>query len=332
MAVSPMKSNVHYDLHPSGLNAGFPMTGDGEWYPDMEPQAALRQIVAGQLEVVEANAPHVLAGTEVEALHDTRVAYRRMRECCRLLAAVLRPATGRVLIRELKWLGGTLGVVRDLDIVARELERLSRLLPAPDRVPMRAYAASMEQERAAASDRLRGVLASRRVQNIHARMRRLGAGEPGPLRAGRSATLHACVQPVLGALRDRALRHGRRIDRSAADTELHRLRVICKRLRYACEFLAPAYGRNVARYAGEVQRVQDLLGDHQDGVVSLAHLRRGIGMAYDCRRTGIDLGALLRAEHLLIERQRLLRNRYAEVWDRFAAARVQRLIEQKLAS
>ncbi len=288
------------------------------WHPEMAASDALAQIAAAQTSVMLANEPRVRAAVDVAALHDMRVACRRLREAVRLFAGILRPATARVLMRELKWLSAALGAARDVDVACRELRRLREGLTSKERHQLQAYIDWLVERRAGDRRRMLRVLTSRRFQQLQARLLALSGGAPGLMQSG-SPPLDAYVQPALDRLRARVLRDGMRLGPSAGDAALHRLRIRCKRLRYAYEFLAPAYGEHLRRQAGNVKRVQDLLGDHQDTVVALTCLHHDMGELCDHAHTGIDLSALLRLERLLRKRYRALRRRYAGVWQRFAS-------------
>src|SRR5262249_21895628 len=85
-----------------------------------------------------------------------------------------------------------------------------------------------------------------------------------------------------------------------ADEELHRIRILAKRARYAAELAVPAEGKAAGDFVREAKVFQDLLGEHQDAAV-----------AEDCLRTlaaGADSAAALAAGRL-VEVQRLSRER-----------------------
>ncbi len=86
---------------------------------------------------------------------------------------------------------------------------------------------------------------------------------PGSSRARRSATLDALARRQLKKL-DRAVRA---LGPDPADAELHELRKLGKRTRYAFELAGN--GRAVRR----AQELQDVLGEHQDAVVAEQRLR-----------------------------------------------------------
>ena len=61
------------------------------------------------------------------------------------------------------------------------------------------------------------------------------------------------------------------------DQALHRVRIQCRRVRYAAELAEPFVGRPVARFISESKAFQDLLGSHQDAVVAEARLWELLG-------------------------------------------------------
>jgi CHAD domain-containing protein len=57
------------------------------------------------------------------------------------------------------------------------------------------------------------------------------------------------------------------------DTALHEARKAAKHARYAAEAVSPAFGKQARRFAKRVKKVQSVLGDHHDGVVTRATIR-----------------------------------------------------------
>src|SRR5439155_14076147 len=82
------------------------------------------------------------------------------------------------------------------------------------------------------------------------------------------------VAPGLVEARHRKVRKAaRRIGKGSGPADYHRLRIRCKRFRYALEFLAPVYGGPARDLIKRLVKVQDLLGLHQDAVVAIGRLR-----------------------------------------------------------
>ncbi len=86
---------------------------------EIEPEATLGElayaVLRRQLGVLRAREPGTRLGEDLEELHEMRVATRRLRAALDLFVDVL-PLRARAFRRELGWLAGVLGAVRDLDV------------------------------------------------------------------------------------------------------------------------------------------------------------------------------------------------------------------------
>jgi CHAD domain-containing protein len=59
----------------------------------------------------------------------------------------------------------------------------------------------------------------------------------------------------------------------AGDAELHQARIRTKRVRYAAEALTPVFGKPARRFARRAESLQEVLGTHQDAVMTIEWLR-----------------------------------------------------------
>jgi CHAD domain-containing protein len=105
-----------------------------------------------------------------------------------------------------------------------------------------------------------------------------------------------------GAVRSRGL--------AGNDASLHRLRILGKRARYAAELAEAAIGAPAVRYLKQLQRWQDLLGEHQDAVVAEARLRHLASGTLNARAM-FTLGRLIERQ---CERRRSARAALPDVW------------------
>ena len=85
--------------------------------PEMSAGAALRRIAGSCAEQIVRNEAAVLAGMP-EGVHQMRVGVRRLRAILSAFAKLLPNGEHRWLSDELRWLGGVLGVARNLDVFA----------------------------------------------------------------------------------------------------------------------------------------------------------------------------------------------------------------------
>ncbi len=194
-----------------------------------------------------------------------------MRAALDLFVLVL-PARARQLRAEVGWLADVLGAVRDLDIQLGKLKEWCQILPGEHGQALDDLGDLLAEHREAARARLLEALDSRRYDRLLSGLDAMI--EQGPARR----SLHA-KSPAVAALpeliRERhraAVRAAKRAQASGVLADFHRLRIRCKRLRYAIEFTSGLYGNDVKRFARQVAALQDALGLIQDAEVAYGRL------------------------------------------------------------
>jgi CHAD domain-containing protein len=236
-----------------------------------------------------------------DPIHDTRVAIRRLRSTLRVFGKLLdRDAVGD-LDAELKWFAGLLGEVRDCQVQRRRFgEALEEL---PPELVLGPVANRINNDLQSYQLRARKVVAeamdSQRYLELLATLQTWRTDPP-------------MIKPSsLKAVTKRARRAERKADRRLAeaieagdDALLHRARKAAKRARYAAELRAPVdkSAKATAKYYKQFQRV---LGDHQDGVVASATLRRlALTAGTTPGENGFTFGLLYAREQHLAETAR----------------------------
>jgi CHAD domain-containing protein len=63
------------------------------------------------------------------------------------------------------------------------------------------------------------------------------------------------------------------LGRAPEDAELHRVRILVKRLRYATDVAVPLAGKPARQAVRALRDLQDVLGDHNDACVAVVRLR-----------------------------------------------------------
>ena len=214
----------------------------------------------------------VRLGEDPEAVHQARVATRRVRSALRTFRDVLDPEWGGSLRGRLKQVAGGLGAVRDTEVLRDRLRSSGRSLPEGDREGLEELVTMLESTRDEARERL---LAAIREPTYVALLDELveAAREPRVLEDAAGAP---AVSELASAL-ERPWTHlehaveGARED--ASDASLHAVRIRAKRARYAAEAVSPVFGKRAVAFADAAADLQDVLGDHQDSVVARAWLR-----------------------------------------------------------
>jgi CHAD domain-containing protein len=270
---------------------------------------AAHKILARQAFKMWANTAGTIADLDPEFLHDLRVATRRARSGLRLLAPLYGDERCESLRAEFGWIAAALGAVRDVDVhrerIRAELERAGAA-PGEDA----GLTGALERRRAPALAALRGALRSERFAGVVAALRAMQVGaDAAPEAAAWGAAPAAELAPVLIARAARRVRRwGELIDAGTSNAELHRLRILFKRLRYTTEFFAELFGEPIRAAIARLVPYQDCLGALQDAVVGLATIeahvaartRRGRPRAADL----LVLGALMQVQREEIARQR----------------------------
>lgn len=230
-------------------------------------------VIRRQFAALRAREPGTRLGDDSEELHDMRVASRRLRAALSLFAAFL-PPSAETLRDDLRWVGHTLGAVRDLDVQLEQLDGWLPDVPGTDREALLAVRSLLETKRSAARETMLDALDSRRYELFIGRFSRLLRSARGR-RSGPASLPARAVAPDLIEERFRALRSAaEQIEGDSPAAEYHRVRIRGKRFRYALEFLADLYPGRTRPLIKRVVALQDILGLHQDAEVAIERLRR----------------------------------------------------------
>jgi CHAD domain-containing protein len=249
--------------------------------PARRPAAeAVRAVLADGLKRLQANEAGVRAG-DVEAVHQMRVAVRRLRSDLRTFRPLLQSDWANELSSVLRPLASSLGAVRDLDVLVERFDARGADLSG-DLAPLTANLRGLRDiARSALIESLGSPAHAILVARVAA-----AAREPqlGPLARGDARDV---LPPLVTAAWRRLAREADPLARSLArdpegpaDAELHRVRILAKRARYASkatsQFVGGPRGRAAATFAKRLADVQELLGEHQDATGLLRELRDGV--------------------------------------------------------
>jgi CHAD domain-containing protein len=266
-----------------------------------EPFEALRSLLRTQLGEILRHDPGTRLGRDPESLHDMRVAVRRSRALLRAGRALIASDT-QALAAELKWLGEALGAVRDLDVMLEHLRNEAAALGAVDeKTALRLLRAITQERKRARGVLLRALDSPHYLQLLNRFETELVELEP----TGAEITLTSLAQRELKRVRKAV----RTLSEPPLDDELHDLRKLGKRARYAYEL---ARDRAVADCA---KQLQDVLGEHQDSTVAEARLR-ALGAVAPSGQA-VVAGRLLERERL---RQAAARADWPSAWRRLHRA------------
>ncbi|HFD40272.1 MAG TPA: CHAD domain-containing protein [Anaerolineae bacterium] len=225
--------------------------------------------------------PGARLGEDIEALHDMRVATRRMRAAFRVFGDAYRRPALRPLLKGLKRTGRALGAVRDLDVFLEDIHAYRDALPPARQNDLDPLLTALGARRQAARARMIAYLDKKKYARFKDRFGRFvlteGLGSrpvepvghvPPPYRVRHVAPL--VIYRRWAAVR--AYDEWVRIPNPPLE-RLHALRIACKMLRYTLEFFREVLGPPAKPAIKQVVAMQDHLGAMQDAVVAGAFLR-----------------------------------------------------------
>jgi CHAD domain-containing protein len=271
--------------------------------PSAPPLDRVLAMLRTQLEAIRAHDPGTRVGEDPEELHQMRVATRRLRAILRAAGSMFVQKPIEALREELAWLGTALGAQRDLDVMEDHLRSQVATLDPQDRGAGQRLLRALGKARLRAREELLAALDNARYFALLDRTEETIAEPP-------VADPALALVDIAAAAFKKLRKTVKGLPETPTDAELHAVRIKAKRARYAAELVVADVGRPAERFVDRVKELQDILGDHQDGVVADARLRE---LARDARgpRTGFVAG-------LLVERQRARREAaraaFAESW------------------
>jgi CHAD domain-containing protein len=231
-----------------------------------------------------------------------RVAVRRLRALVSIFRDDLDAKVHAFLSAELRWLQQQLGPARDWDVFIDDtLEPLHRRLDTELAVEsMRREAKTL---RDAAYDAAVAALAARRYTEFLLKLELWlegggwsASGPAGNPPAAFSGPVGAFARETLQRRHKRMRKYGGK-HAELSESELHRLRILGKKTRYAVEFFRELFPRKAAkRYHARLIEIQEALGSLNDAVVSrqlIAELERRMAASMPAltpRAVGIVLG------------------------------------------
>jgi triphosphatase len=235
--------------------------------------AALQKIARSCFTQLIRNEAAVFAD-EPEGVHQMRVALRRIRSAVSSLKDQLSGEDHDWVTEQLRWLGGTLGLARNLDVFAIELLPAARdgLPEEPDWDNLAATLLRLRQQ--AYHEVREGILSKRYTVTVLQLLRWFEAhgwrqhpvrGDTDPA----TASIGSVAAEVLDRRRRRMRKRSKGFGRLAAP-ERHKLRIAAKKLRYTTELFGGLYSDDCLHsFVSSLKRVQGSLGYAND--VRVAH-------------------------------------------------------------
>jgi CHAD domain-containing protein len=237
-----------------------------------------------------AQADGVRDGSDIEAVHDMRVASRRLRAALTVFGPAFAGKGFERFEKDVKAVTRELGEARDLDVMIDTLEKMESDLPPSEQAGIDHFVHIKQEERAALQKHVVTALDTVEQRDLPDRLDRIvekspppeqdtGAAQPGRNGTGSDeggvdpdAPITTNASRLVAARVAELFSWEPFIHDAARVAELHAMRIAAKRLRYTMELFAPFYSPEFKSAIGQVKRVQELLGDVHDADVLVPEL------------------------------------------------------------
>jgi inorganic triphosphatase YgiF len=265
--------------------------------PDLTAAAAFQTIARSCLDHLLVNERCLLATGDAEAIHQMRVALRRLRSAVRVFRPLVASPRLAEVKSDLRWLLERLGPARDAEVFLSDIID-PVVQDYPDDPGLTALRDYWRSDRDA---RLDAAVSAVRDRRFAALVLDLTAwveagdwlGAPGePLRRKLEAPIGPFALRRLGKTTRRMLRQGGDSLSRLTPEERHAVRILCKQTRYTAEFFAALVPRKQMKvFLGELAEVQDALGRLNDIAVAAPKLAAGSnGSGRHARAAGLVAG------------------------------------------
>jgi CHAD domain-containing protein len=260
------------------LQLPYPLA-DPQVDPTAPPSEHIRARLQAQINQMLIHDPGTRLDRDIEALHQMRVATRRMRAIFRAVRSFLEPEWTKKIRQEVGWIGSLLGEVRDWDVLLESLGKECSDLNSKEERAFLHIQKIFQDERSLARGRLLEGLGSDRYLNLLTTLEDslphlpFQSDHPTLAHLARKAfaKLEECVESSQGRF---------------PKQELHHIRILVKRARYTLELSKPFLQKHAKRFLQQAKSLQEVLGQHQDALVLehqlLSHrtLTRSPGVAF----------------------------------------------------
>jgi CHAD domain-containing protein len=208
------------------------------------------------------------AGDDDDAIHDARVAARRLESALQVWRDALDPRQRRAAARRLRRWRRRMGSTRDLEVMVIALAEEELAAAGAEGAGLARLRLALTKRRDRARRRVAALLTPGRLARLQARLARVAAG----------------ADPVPGAC-DQARRRWTRVAHEAAsalaaardtkdDLALHATRIAVKKHRYASEAFAAGSGGPAGDASASARALQRALGEVHDRAALRDYLRR----------------------------------------------------------
>ena len=289
--------------------------------PEMNAQHAAVVILNNLLGAIKHNEDGIKKDIDIEFLHDFRVAVRRTRAALSQIKAVFPEEIIIKAKNEFSSLGKRTNNLRDLDVYLLKKEKYIKMLPPDLRPGLKMMFNKLEAERKKEQKKLTRYLNSSSYKKIIASWENFLKNQSTENVKSQNSDI-----PVTEIARKfiltkymKIIKSGKSINKNTPDSDIHSLRIECKKLRYLLEFFSSLFPQNeMDNIIKQLKKLQDNLGDYNDLFVQQESLKNYLGKIDNNNSKNIVPLAVGGLITVLYQKQQELRNQFTQNFNEFS--------------
>ena len=233
---------------------------------DGPPATAISIVLRSRLAEMCLLRKRALDFSDLEGVHDMRVASRRMRSALRDFRPYLRKGKLKTSSGAIRDLADALGAVRDHDVALMALDHLSAKAPADVTAGIESLMETLNAIRSEERQQLTAELSYRGLVALRSSFAEALASAliAGSNHDNEGASYKDFARTTILARLEELQKLSASLYQPLSAKPLHKMRIAAKRLRYALELFAPCWGESLKIYARHVGLLQTDLGELHD--------------------------------------------------------------------
>ena len=216
-----------------------------------------RHVIVGYFREMQSYKTGAIEGTDIEFVHDMRVASRRLRTVLDDVAAAFPQRVDKKFkkrYKKIRKITRTMGAVRDLDVLIARFHAEKTVMPEREQLDVQALIAHLKEKRKSARQPMLTLFAKLAASDFETKFVTFFDRQAFDVQF-RDAHIRKIIRQKCEEIRE----WERFIEDAARREELHELRIAVRRLRYSMEVFMPA-----AALLSEVVDLQRILGGIHD--------------------------------------------------------------------
>lgn len=203
--------------------------------------------------------------SDIEGVHDMRVATRRLRSALRDFEPLVKKRLPKKLRKDLKRVADALGAVRDQDVAIEFLENIQGEAETDSiKQGIEKFTEERNERRAAARLDLIETVSAAEIDDLQKRFAHAIDKMASRRKSKRAISFDEAGRAAVIEGLENLFDLGAHLYHPYSVAELHEMRIAAKRLRYAVELFVHCWGDSIAPFAAEIAAMQSFLGEAHD--------------------------------------------------------------------